>query len=243
MKRRLLTFILALLLLTSGCVLPMRTTRVIGSGNTISEVRNVSDFDSIRLSGIGTLVITQGNRESLEITAEDNIIEYLQSKVVGKNLRLDIRDFINLDPTEDITYKVTVVDLEKIDISGLGDLEIESLQTSRLHIDISGSGDADLNDLMVNDLFIDISGLGNVKVSGETETQRVNLSGAGFYNAENLTTSEAKVSISGTGKAVVWVQDNLDIELSGLGDFKYYGSPNLKTDISGLGTVESLGEK
>ena len=243
MKRIILICLLTLLSFTSGCVLPLKTTRVIGSGNVISEVRSVSKFDSISLSGIGTLIVEQGNRESLEIVAEDNIIEYLQSKVVGKNLRLEIQDFVNLDPYEDITYKVSVVDLEKVEISGLGDLEIESLQTERLYIDISGSGDADLKDVLANTLFIDISGLGNILVTGDTETQRVNLSGAGFFNAENLTSREAKVSISGTGKAVVWVQDNLDIELSGLGGVQYYGNPDLKTEISGLGTVESLGEK
>ena len=89
MKRIILICLLTLLSFTSGCVLPLKTTRVIGSGNVISEVRSVSKFDSISLIGIGTLIVEQGNRESLEIIAEDNIIEYLQSKVVGKNLRLE----------------------------------------------------------------------------------------------------------------------------------------------------------
>jgi hypothetical protein len=242
MKKISILFI-ALLTFTTGCVLPLRTTRVIGSGNSISEGRNVSDFNSISLSGIGTLLITQGSKESLKLTAEDNIIEYLQSNVVGNNLRLDVRDFVYLEPTEDIIYELTVVDLEKVDLSGLGDIKIESLKTSRLIFDISGSGDAELFGLDVNSLIIEISGLGNVMVAGEAETQRVNLSGAGFYEAENLHSHEAKILISGAGKAVIWVESDLDIVLSGLGDFKYYGNPDQKSDISGLGTVESLGEK
>jgi hypothetical protein len=243
MKKTKLFFIFILFLLVSGCIFPLRTTRIIGSGNMDTETRRVSGFNSIQLNGIGTLYIEQGKKESLEITAEENIIEYLDSVVIGNNLRLEVRDFVNLDPTKEIIYRLTVKDLEKIEVGGLGELHFGPLETARLNFKISGSGDADFMDLQADSLILEISGLGNVKVAGKVETQRVELSGAGYYDAQDLSSSEAKVTISGTGKAVVWVKDELDVELSGMGDFQYYGSPILSTDISGIGSVESLGEK
>lgn len=243
MKKTKLFFIFTLFLLVSGCIFPLRTTRIIGSGNMVTETRRISDFNSIQLNGIGTLYIEQGNKESLEITAEENIIEYLESSVIGNNLRLEVRDFVNLDPTKEIIYRLYVKDLEKIEVGGLGELHIGPLNTTRLNFKISGSGNADFENLRADSLMIEISGLGNVKVAGMVETQRVELSGAGYYDAEKLSSSEAKIKISGTGKAVVWVKDELDVELSGMGNFQYYGSPILSTDISGIGSVESLGEK
>lgn len=231
------------LLLFSGCIFPQRSTRIIGSGDMITQARRVSGFNSIQLNGIGTLYIEQGNGESLEITAEDNIIEYLESNVVGNNLRLEESNFVNVDPTKEIIYRLSVKDLEKLEVNGLGELHIGPLETPRLNFKISGSGDADFMDLQADSLMLEISGLGNVKVTGNVASQRVDLSGAGHYDAQNLLSGEAKINISGTGKAVVWVTSELDVELSGMGNLQYYGSPVLSTEISGIGTVESLGEK
>ncbi|MDO9546275.1 MAG: head GIN domain-containing protein [Pelolinea sp.] len=243
MKKIKMISIVVLLLLVSGCVFPLRTTRIIGSGNKVTETRSVSGFNSIQLNGIGTLYIEQGNKESLEITADDNIIEYLENDVIGDELRLQVRDFVSFDPTEEIIYRLTVKDLEKIETSGLGKLEIGPLKTPRLNFEISGSGDAVIKDLQADSLILNISGLGNVKIAGKVETQRVDLSGAGFYDAQDLSSSEARIDISGTGKVIVWVKNDLMVELSGSGDFQYYGSPILSTEISGMGTVKSLGEK
>jgi len=236
-------FILTLTILTSGCIFPVRYTRVLGSGEMISETRPISGFIAVELNGIGTLIIEQGSKESLEITAEDNIIKYLKSDVYGGNLRLNVDDFVNIDPTEEIIFHLTVKNLERIELSGLGNIEIEALKTPNLDLEISGAGSANIRDLQADSLNLDISGLGNVEIGGSVEDQRIELSGAGNYYAEDFESNKAIIEISGTGKAVLWVKSELDIALSGMGNLQYYGSPNLSTEISGVGTVKSLGEK
>ena len=108
---------------------------------------------------------------------------------------------------------------------------------------MSGSGDVYIGDLQAESLHLDISGLGNVEIGGDVEDQRIGLSGAGNYNAENLKSGKASVEISGTGKAVIWVENEMDATLTGLGNLQYYGSPILSVDITGVGMVKSLGEK
>lgn len=236
-------FVLTLTVLTSGCIFPIRSTRVLGSGKIISETRPISGFTAVELSGVGTLIIEQGSKESLEVTAEDNIIKYLKSDVYGRNLRLSVDDFVSIDPTEEIIFHLTVKNLERIEISGLGNIEIEALKTSSLDLEISGAGSANIRDLQADSLNLDISGLGNVEIGGSVEDQRIDLSGAGNYNADGLKSNEVRIEISGTGKAVLWVENELDVALSGMGNLQYYGSPNISTEISGVGTVKSLGEK
>ena len=236
-------FILTLTVLTSGCILPVRYTRVLGSGKIISETRPISGFTAVELSGIGTLIIEQGSKESLEVTAEDNIIKYLKSDIYGRNLRLSVDDFVSIDPTEEIIFHLTVKNLERIELSGLGNIEIEALKTPNLDLEISGAGSANIRDLQADSLNLDISGLGNVEIGGSVEDQRIELSGAGNYDAEDLESNKARIEMSGTGKAVLWVENELDVVLSGMGNLQYYGSPNLSTEISGVGTVKSLGEK
>jgi len=242
MKKQIFILIAAAMFL-SGCFLPMRMTRVIGSGEVITETRRVSNFSAVELSGIGTLIITQGDEETLQITAEENIMQYLRSDIKGKNLVLGVQDLVSIDPREDIIYQLTVTDLERIETSGLGNIEIGSLETSDLDLEISGSGNVTIDDLQAEQFKLEVSGLGNIDISGKVDSQRAELSGAGSYEAGMLYSDDARVRISGTGHATVWAENELDVEISGMGTLKYFGSPTLNTEMSGAGSIESLGEK
>ncbi len=243
MKRMRFAVLFGLALLITGCFFPVRSTRVIGSGNIIDETRRVSGISAVELNGIGTLVIEQGDTESLEISAEDNVIGYLQSEMRGNKLVLSIQDFIAIDPREEIVYTLHVTELVRVETNGLGSVEIGRLETEDFDLVISGSGNVEILDLQAADFSLDVSGLGNITIAGKVEAQRVDLSGAGNYNAGDLYSDDARVEISGTGRAIVWAENELDVELSGMGTLKYYGSPTLRSEMSGAGSVESLGPK
>ena len=243
MKIRIITVLLASTIILSACGLPVRFTDVRGSGNVVTESRSMPGFNAVELSGIGTLIIEQGARESLEITAEDNLMNYLRSDVSGSRLQLGVKEFVNIHPTKDIVYRLTVKNLNQIESSGLGKVEIKKLETDNLTLEISGSGRATIDNLQAKTLNLEISGLGDISANGSAKDQHVEISGAGNFNAPNLASETAKVEISGTGNAILWVRDMLDIELSGAGKVHYYGSPVLNTDISGAGEVKNLGDK
>jgi hypothetical protein len=88
-----------------------------------------------------------------------------------------------------------------------------------------------------------MSGAGNVDLTGQVETQEIDMSGLGNYNAPDLESRTASVHVSGAGNAVVWVLDTLDVEISGAGNVEYFGSPEVTRDISGAGKVASRGDK
>ncbi|BBB47942.1 head GIN domain-containing protein [Pelolinea submarina] len=243
MKKARITACLLLLLLLSSCGLPVRMIEVRGSGQAKMESRYITGIQSVDLNGIGKLVITQGNRESLEITADENFLEYIQSDVSGKNLYLGVRENVNLQPTRDIVYHLTVKQLNAVETSGLGSIEIKSLETDDLHINISGAGNINIADLAADKLDMEISGLGNVNIAGKVTEQNIGISGAGNYQADDLYSRSAKVKISGTGSAKIWAADTLTLDLSGMGNVDYYGDPTINMDISGMGKVNSLGSK
>ena len=45
------------------------------------EVRDVSDFQEVALEGVGTLVIEQGETESLTIEAEPKVLQRIETEV------------------------------------------------------------------------------------------------------------------------------------------------------------------
>lgn len=242
-KTTIIAVFLASTIALTACGFPVRFTEVRGSGNVITESRTVAGFNAVELSGIGTLIIEQGDRETLEITAEDNLMSRIKSSVSGSRLQLGSEEFVNILPTKDIIYRLKVKNLNQIESSGLGKIEMKKLKTDKLMVEISGSGRISLDNLQAATLRLDISGLGDISISGNVKSQQVQISGAGNYKAPNLASETANVDISGTGNAILWVTEQLDLDISGAGKVHYYGSPQINSDISGAGVVKNLGDK
>ena len=98
-KTLLLLSVLALLVLPA-CGLTFNlanSNRVNGSGNTASETRDVSGFTEVSLEVPSTLYIEQGDTESLTIEADDNVLELIETEVVGSRLTLGIKPSIRLE--------------------------------------------------------------------------------------------------------------------------------------------------
>jgi hypothetical protein len=248
MKKRLL-LILSLLIVSSfvlsACRIPFVDV-VRGSGDMVTETRQVSPFSALTLNGAGRLIVVQGSSESLEIEAEDNIIGELTSDVNGDTLILGFQSRPwrkQLLPTRSINYYLTVKDLSEITFNGAGDFEIESLSTDTLNVVINGAGQIKIENLAAEDLSINISGTAAIDVSGQVTTQMISIEGAGNYQAEDLLAQFTEIKIAGLGNATVWTSETLDIVIDGGGSVNYYGSPNITQEINGLGDINNRGEK
>lgn len=237
---------------TSACIVPFSPRLIKGSGNVIVEERKVSGFDNILVSGAGKVIVTQGNSESLNVETDDNLMEYIETKVKGNTLEIGFTDntlFSSrkgqaaLDPSDGFVFRVNVIDLEAISVSGAAKFEVEKLKTDQLNINLSGAGDVTVDDLNASRLDVVVSGAGDVDLTGKVGVQDLLLSGFGRYQAFDLESQEAAVTISGAGGAEVWVTEILDVTISGAGDVKYYGSPTVTPEISGVGRIQSQGDK
>src|SRR5688500_6758670 len=122
-------------ILCGSCIRP----GVEGSGNVITESREVSDFNEIVLGGTGRVVVDVTGTESLTIEAEDNIMPFLETRVSNGRLRLETNRSIS--PTVEIVYPITAETLDGLVISGSGVVEAEGVDSTDVRVDISGSGD------------------------------------------------------------------------------------------------------
>jgi hypothetical protein len=214
-----------------------------GSGDLITETKEVSNFDSIALSGSGEVIITQGGGESLTVETDDNVMEHVKAEVKGGTLELGYEDGLNLISPTRLIFTVGVDDLSELSISGSGDIEMEDLDTNRLKMTVSGSGDVQIDNLTADEVEAKISGSGEIDLAGEAATQDVNISGSGKYRAGDLLGESVTVKISGSGDATVWATDSLDADISGSGSVDYYGRPAINMSGSGSGNINNRGEK
>ena len=220
--------------------------RVEGSGTIITETRNVSGFNRVSLSGFGHVEISQGESESLTVSTDDNIMSLIETKVKGNTLVLGFTNEGNrksINPSDGIKFDLVVKDLERIDISGAGDIHAEQLVVENLKVDLSGAGSLEFDSVIADELVTNVSGAGSVIIAGQVKGQEINHSGVGSYHAADLESDTAIVNMSGAGSATLWVKETLDVKVSGLGNIIYYGTPRVVQNVSGLGKLVGQGEK
>lgn len=205
------------LLMVTGCRSNFPKEVIRGSGNVVSELRDVRGFSRVELAGTGNVVLTQGDSESLVIEAEDNLLPYLTSEVNGDRLILGHRDNVSLENTAPIIFHVTLIDLAEVSVSG--------------------SGSITSDDLDVESLSAYLIGTGNIALSGSVEQQRITVSGSGSYQGGDFFSQEAWITIAGTGNVVVNAADTLNATISGTGFVQYVGNPQITQDVSGVGGV------
>jgi len=216
-----------------------------GSGNVVTETRDVSGFQAIDISYPAQVLVKQGSKESLEIEAEDNLLPGLKTQV--KNGVLDIfyktTNGKHVNPTKTVKITIVVKDLTSVDFTSAGDLTIENLKTNALDVSLSGAGNLKLNKILVKALGVDLSGAGSMSASGTADDLSLNISGFGDFKGTDLHSKDAQVDISGAGSATMWVDNNLDAQISGAGSISYYGSASVTKQVSGVGGVNHLGNK
>jgi hypothetical protein len=186
-----------------------------GSGNVITESRDVSGFNQIAVLGSGNVVVDVNGSESLTVEAEDNIMPLLKTEV--RNGRLELSVESSISPTVEVKYTITAATLDGLSISGSGNVAATGIDAEAFDVEIRGSG--------------------KVEPVGTAETLTLGISGSGRYAGEGLIASVGTVRVSGSGDAVVHVTDDLDAEVAGSGSVKYIGEPSLTTSISGSGDI------
>ena len=213
-----------------------------GSGNIVTENRGVSDFERVILSGVGDLIIQEGEEESLALSTDDNLISHVRTEVKNNTLILSFDDEageMGYKPTDGIKFSLVVKDLDRVDISGTGNVLISQLETEKLLVNISEAGNLEIASLTAEELIVHQSGSGTVFLSGKVKGQEVTHNGTGSYHAADLMSQTTIINLSGAGGATVWAVETLDVDISGFGNVVYYGNPHIIQNLSGMGKLVS----
>jgi len=189
--------------------------QVVGSGNVITESRNVSGFQAVSFEGLGRLILEQTGTESLTVSADDNIVPLLLSEVRDGTLFLGFVSDTNITDTEPIVFTLSVQTLTGLTAGGVVEVDATGIDAGRLDVTVSG--------------------VSNVSARGRAGLQNVDVSGVSTYFAENLESEVVVVDVSGPSRVVVKVSEELRGEVSAPGSVEYIGDPAV--DVDGLGAV------
>jgi hypothetical protein len=203
------------------------------------EIRDVRDFQEVSLEGVGTLIIEQGETESLTIEAEPRVLQRIATEV--RNGRLTIRPDRSFETRESITYFLTIRELTGIELAGAGRVEAAQLSADQLRVNASGAGAVVVDSLSANTLDLTASGNVQTELAGTVDSQTVEVSDAATYAAADLSSRLASVTASGASQVTVNVSENLDARVSGAARIEYIGDPAVTEDVSAAGSIRNVG--
>ncbi len=199
------------LVVLAGC----SWTRVQGSGNAKTEVRNVPAFSAVDIAGGIDTEIAVGPEAHVEITGDDNIVPLVTSEVHGDQLEIGTRK--NVRPSMNLVARITVPRLTGIGLTGSGDITAHAVQADHLRITLAGSG--------------------TIRADGTAHEAEIDVAGSGTIALDQLAAERVRVSVSGRGDVAVAASKALDVSITGSGDVTYRGDPEVKKQITGSGNV------
>lgn len=219
---------------------------VSGSGVSKTETRDLSEFTAIVIDYPADIVIRQGEKQSVTISADDNLLPQLRTNVSGGVLTLASRESSygrRVSPTMPVRIEITVKDLRSVDYPTAGRVRIENFQTDSLEVNVDGAGELSLDDVKIGRLVVELNGAGSISAKGTGDNVVLRVDGVGSFRGADFSVGTARVTINGAGSAIVWVDDQLTVNINGVGSVTYYGSPQVHQDVGGLGSVNHAGNK
>ena len=233
-----------LVLSACGTVIYQSDREIINvKGALVEENRTISGVSGVELATIGDLHIEVGSSESLTVKAQENLMEYIETKVVGGNLIIGVPSDVEMKSLKPIDYYLTVKDLDMIKILSSGNIEAPDLEAEQFSVSINSSGDVTMGDLNADTLEVDINSSGKLDIAGgEIKTQNIRINSSGKYTAKDLVSDEADVQINSSGSVTIWVKENLTATINSSGDVRYRGNALVDASGSSSGKVIHIDE-
>ncbi|MGD9118163.1 MAG: head GIN domain-containing protein [Dehalococcoidia bacterium] len=240
MKKRIVSLTVALTLVAltlwgvGGCI----GADVTGSGNLTTETHDLIDFTRIEAHNGFEVEVTMSDTFSIEITADDNVHEYIVVKKSGDTLEIGLRG-TRFYHSVTLEARVTIPALYKIELSGGSQAYITGFSSTHdFEVELSG-GSRLSGDISAGDVEFELSGGSQVDLEGAGENLTIDASGDSRLDLEDFPIADASIDMSGGSQTTINISGTLNAALSGASRIEYVGEPTLGSlEISGESKVE-----
>ena len=208
--------IIGIAVISSSCEAPKAFPCEKGVGERVTETLTLDPFDKIILDAPADVYISEGQYLNVEITAQENVLETIETMVTGDIL--EIRNERCIRQSKTIEVNITLPAVSLIEVKGSGDVYgLDRFTTDNIDLVVSGSGSiewlADANsvnteirgsgdivlDADVAELYSKLFGSGDLGLSGDADLHNIDLDGTGSVNGFEMQTLETFINIAGSG--------------------------------------------
>jgi hypothetical protein len=157
--------------------------------------------------------IIESDSSYMRISIQENLLNYLETKVIGSTL------YIDFGGNSVLTSLPTVIDIytpyvRKFTLAGAGRIK---------------------SDLPLEE--INISGAGSLYCKGNGTNVNISITGQCDMDLYDMPVENATIRIAGSGNVKLYAEKKINATISGVGYVYYKGSPAIDKNISGIGNV------
>jgi hypothetical protein len=221
-------FFLALFALLATASFAQKADRetIEGNGNLVTRDVPVSSFETLKASGVYELKLSQGDKETVKIEADENLQQYFNVRNEGSSLVIDMKDLKNknMKNKNKMRVYVTFRKLKELDIKTVGSVNAEKeLSFGDLEIKNASVGKMDLR-LSATTVKLDNSSVGSVVLTGKAQTADFKNNGVGNLEAGSFVVQTLNIENNGVGGATVNAEKELKVKDNMLGRVKNKGA-------------------
>ncbi len=221
--------IVASIFLVDGCTIT--TSKSDKSEGLATEERSISEFSKLSIHGVFNLYLSQGDKESLRIEADENTMDKITIKNIGEKLVIELDEGIEFFDRDEINIYLRITEIDSFEFEGVGNIKTEEvLRLTKLDLKGDGVGNTKL-EIEADRIEAEFNLVGNVTLSGKVETIDLKNNGLGNVDASDLKAQYLTLE--------VYSEKEISITANGIGKVTYDGDAEVKNlNRSGIGKVE-----
>jgi hypothetical protein len=244
-----------------GCDKVDMQNRVNGSGMAVSETRESSNVNKIVVEGDFTVIYKKAATNSIRITAQENLLPYIETTISGNTLSVVTKSGYLVVPTENtsIIVRVSSPQVGSLSLLGSGLVSADTLVGDAMTMDLNGSGSIAVGYAKgvsftstilgsgsqeirgaFNELSCSLDGSGRYLLTGKTTDLIAKIKGSGLVDGYDLASQKSAVTINGSGICKLNVSSSLNVSINGSGNVMYKGNAVVSKSVTGSGTVQNV---
>ena len=180
---------------------------VVGSGNLVTKEELFTDFTGVDAGSGFNVEISKASSYSVIVTADDNVMEYIEVSKSGDTLRIGVNWGTSLRSAT-LKIQITMPDLTRIELSGGVQGKITDFISS-------------------NPFSIELSGGSQLTGQGSAGELTIDGSGGSQLHFADYSVQDVNIELSGGSQATINLDGTLNADLSGGSQLYYYGEPTL----------------
>ena len=208
-----------------------------GSGNIITETRKAGPFKAVSISGGFEVELRQAPEVEVIVEADDNLMEYIETKVRREELVIRLDD-LNV---HDAHLKVFIAapSVNAIKTSAGAELVVRDILKSGEAVRLKASSGSQIKTTVdAPEVRADASSAGNIEVSGRTKDFYAESSSGSEINAPDLLSENTEADASSGSTIKVHASVKLRGKASSGASVRYRGAAVVSKETSSGGSVE-----
>lgn len=193
------------LILVAFTVLFASCTTIWGSGVPESTTHALSGFDSVLVDAAFSVYIDNSNTYSVVSVVDQNLVQYLDIKVVGTTLNIAYRSGISVSTLVPSTVTIGMPDIERIEVRNASSCNLQNFTLDNLTLVVASASTLRYGSLSANSLSATVTDASSLRTLND-----------------NLSFQSAVVNISNASTAYVPCNTAITGSISGASTLRYH---------------------